>query len=83
MVCRSNNLPPPLKRGLNFFSPLPTAYLPQQTKNGFAGDPGRGGLNNSALRARLAALKMPHVSLEQKGLKYIEPRRGKIIEPRP
>jgi hypothetical protein len=38
---------------LNFFSLLPTAYLPQQTKNGFAGDPGRGGLNNSALRASL------------------------------
>jgi hypothetical protein len=39
----------PLKRGLNFLLTLPTAYLPQQTKNGFAGDPGLGGLNNSAL----------------------------------
>src|SRR6478609_2565183 len=39
----------PLKRGSNVFLPVPTAYLPQQTKNGFAGDPGRGGLNNSAL----------------------------------
>src|SRR5689334_17262367 len=41
---------PPFQ-GFDCISHFPTAYLPQQTKNGFAGDPGRGGLNNFALRA--------------------------------
>jgi REP element-mobilizing transposase RayT len=45
----------PAKAGLELLLTLPTAYLPQQTKNGFAGDPGRGGLNNSALRADIAS----------------------------
>ena len=41
----------PLKRGFVFSQFFPSAYLPQQAKTGLAGDPGRAGLNNSALRA--------------------------------
>ncbi len=39
----------PAKAGLEFLLTVPTARLPQQTKNGFAGDTGRSGLNDPAL----------------------------------
>jgi len=56
----------PLKAGLEFLLTVPTAYLPQQTKNGFAGDPGRGGLNNSALRAgTIQAIVVPFAPKKQ------------------
>ena len=41
----------PAKAGLCFSQSLASAYAPQQAKTGLAGDPGRAGLNNSALRA--------------------------------
>ena len=77
----------PLKRGLNFLLTAPTAYLPHQTKNRFAEDPGRGGLNNSALSGwdhsghRRSFRTKETSPAETDRTKRNKSRRDRIIEP--